>query len=245
MDYKGISITLLAALLAALLLTACTAETDAGASPYPTLSQQQIDEQETEMKYYYDTYGDVYAALTLRDMFEAGQITQQDYSGAYAQAGENLSRADIKEYHKLSDALNCLLTRLSEKDLLKDRLILTEAMKQSPVLISMFAAQQQRDAVEHAIKTIDDWAESPDDGRTKNMETELCSGGLSCGARVYLYYYIAGTSGGVQSISADGQTYEPAYYLDNRLGSYLTDALTELLLQNNGQKDVSAETAGS
>jgi hypothetical protein len=229
---------------AALLLGACTIETQSEASPSLTLSQQQIQERESAMKYYYDTYGDIYAALSLREMFEAGQITQDEYKGAYAQAGDALGKADIKESHKLEGLLNCALTRLSEKDLLKDRLILTEAIKNSPMLISIFDTQQQRDEVEKAVGIIDEWTKTPDDTHTASMEAELQSDGLSCGARVYLYYYLSQASGNVRSVGADGKTYDIAYYLDNRLGGYLSGALSETLRQNNGQKALPAESIG-
>lgn len=230
---KFVKPALLMAALAVLTLPAACSMQASAVPPAPTMSQQQIDELQSAMKYYYDTYGDIYAVIALRDMFEAGQITQDDYSGAYAQAGDTLSRADIKEYRKLRDALNCTLTRFSEKDLLKCRAILMEAMKKSPVLISIFDTQQLRDAVENAVKITDEWALSPDDSHTANMEAELNSEELNCGARVYLYYYVAALSGSMQSVNADGETYDPAYYIEKRLGGYLNDALAELLVQKS------------
>ncbi|MGE5495747.1 MAG: hypothetical protein ACM3S4_10640 [Burkholderiales bacterium] len=236
----SVKAALLVAALAALMLpAACTSETYTAA--LPTMSQQQIERKLSAMKYYYDTYGDIYAAASLRDMFEAGLISSKDYSGVYAQAGDALSRAEIKELHKLKGALNCQLTRLSAKDMLKCRLILSEAVKMSPVLISMFDAQQQRDELEDALKVIDKWALSPDEQNTKVMETKLESEALSCGAKVYLYYYTAAASEGIDPVSADGETYDPKYYIEAKLGGYLKDALYEVFVENNDKK-VPAQT---
>jgi hypothetical protein len=237
--------SLVIAMVAALTLpAACSAQTPATTeAPAPTMSQQQIEQRLAAMKYYYNTYGDIYAAVALRDMFEAGQITQEDYTGACGQTGDALRHADIKELHKLRDMLNCLLTRLSQKNLLKCRLILSEAMKECPVLISIFNSQQQRDEVENAVKTIDKWALSPDEQHTKDMETKLGSEAISCGARLYLYYYAAEASGQIQTVSADGEIYDPEYYIEVKIGGYLQNALDELLEQNN-DKDVPAETDG-
>ncbi len=236
------TVLIIAALAAFILPAACSGEAYTAAAS-PTMSQQQIEQKLSAMKYYYDTYGDIYAAASLRDMFEAGRISREDYSGAYAQAGDALSRADIKELHKLKDTLNCLLTRLSEKDMLKSRLILAETIKGSPVLISMFAAQQQRDELEDAVKVIDEWALSPNERNTKDMETKLESDTLSCGAKVYLYYYTAAASEDVVPVNADGEIYDPAYYIEVKLARYLKDALYEVLVENN-DKDVPAQING-
>lgn len=203
------------------------------AVPSSTRSQQQIELDNLEMRYYYDTYKDEYAALVLREMFEAGELTEEEYCGVYAAAGNALSSADIKEYHKISDILNCRLTHLSQKDLLKCRLIITEKIKSSPVMISLFDLPDQRDEVESAIKLINEWAGRPDNSNTKKLENELVSGSLSCGARVYLYYYVCGISSNIEAVEFEGEKYDPAYYIESRMSEWFSDALSELLKQNN------------
>lgn len=214
------------------------------AVPSPTKSQQQIRQETLAMRHYYDAYGDIYATLVLREMFEAGEITQEDYSEIYTSAGDALSRTDINEYHKIRDVLNCRRSRLSQKDLLKCQVILMEKMKSRPVLISIFDLPEQREEVEKELQVIDEWAASPDDGNTGRLESELVSERLSCGARVYLYYYIRGKSGNIEAIELDGKEYDPVYYIDSRINKWFNDALSELLAQNNRQKDIAAsETA--
>ncbi len=192
------------------------------------------------MQYYIDSYNDMHAALVLRQMFEAGEITQETYTGGYAAAGDALDVLHIHELHKAASVLNGRLSGLSQKSLLKFSLILSELMKTSPVMISIFSDQSQRDEVENAVKVIDTWALMPGDGNTKAMEDVLLSQRLSCGAKVYLYCYLTAASSRVESVMYNGEKYAPAYYIESRLDGWFTEALFELLLENNTPKENAA-----
>jgi hypothetical protein len=215
---------------------------DGNAAASPSASASDMTGEAMRLKYYFDTYNDMYAAMRLKELFTAGQITQNEYNGEYAATGDSISVEAAKEYKKVHKALNCLEKGLSKKDLAKDDVFLENEMKNGAAVISLFDTQDTRDRVERLVKVIGQWKASPDDAHTKAMEAGILSGDVTYGEIVFLHAYMRAACKDIPAINVDGRQYDLNGYMDGRamgagsglsINDYFENASMELLLKNN------------
>lgn len=210
------------------------------AAPSPSASPADMSGEASWLRYYFDTYHDMYAALKLKDLYTSGEITQDLYGDKYAAAADSISSDDAKEYKKVHKALNGNDKKLSKKDLAKDEAFLEGKMESWPAVISIFDMQSVRDRAERIIKVIDQWKATPDDTSTKAMETALSDSGITNGEKVFLRCYIMATCSDIQQINVDGLKFDLDGYLAERvMGSglsvkdYFENASLGLILNGN------------
>jgi hypothetical protein len=188
-----------------LMLGACAAEPD-------------VRDEARQLQYYYDTYDDTYAALLLRQMYEAGDITADDYKGDMAARGDSFDDTAIAQYHQLSQLLNGRLETLTCEDFSINVSLLMADLYDYGVSISLFNNQQTRNRLERAIGAVNSWLNQPDENNTKTMEDMITRRDITPGEIVFLYYYMFNSAGRLSGpILVDGQTYDFYEYADARM----------------------------
>jgi len=194
-------------------------------------AEPEINDEVQQMKYYFDTYGDTYATIILRYMYEAGDITDDDYSGDIAARGNSFDDAALAEYDELSLFMSGQLESLTCEDFSIRISLLMEDLYDYGVSVSLFRDQETRDRFESAVRAVDAWLAQPDDEHTKAMEAMITQDDITPGEIVYLYYDLFNNAGRLSGpIEVDGQTYDFFSYADARIIDEKT-GMTLLMIQ--------------
>ncbi len=204
---------------AGLLLGACAA------------AEPETNDEIQQLRYYFDTYDDTYAAIRLRQMYEVGDITDDDYNGDIAARGDSFDDAAMSAYEELSLFMSGQLESLNCEDFSIHISLLMEDLYDYGVSISLFRDQETRDRFESAVLAVEAWLNQPDENNTKTMEDMIAA--ISPGEIVFLYYYIFNSAGRLsRPILVDGQSYDFFEYADTRIIDEET-GMTLLMMQED------------
>ncbi len=164
-------------------------------------------------KRYYEEYGDYYALILIKKLYEDENITKDSY---YNEVNEILNETypeATTQYSYYSALLNGRMEEIDEVSFgyFLDALVSNAYTGQ--LRLSLFDHPKQRERVEAGVKIIDKWIENPNDGNTKAFEQLMSSKELTDEEKVYLMRWNEGRTS-FKDISKGGKIYSYEEYTE-------------------------------
>lgn len=161
--------------------------------PKPTLSEQEIKNREeyNELMDICERYNDWSAALLIRDMYNKGIVTQNQYAKLYSiSAFEGIKDFSEELWSQIQNQLNSASNVLNEKENSMDRdalyAYLSNASQQGTVYIKLLDSQEKQDRMIRSVAYIDRWFDDPTEQNFERVEQDYFADELTPGEIILL-----------------------------------------------------------
>ncbi len=213
-------------------------------SPSPTVLPEQAAAQKEYEKLigYCRDYLDMSAADAIKDMFDEGKITSEQYEALWGMwpgmkdYGSD-EWAELKdETGMMSDIINGRMSGLGEDDGEYFCGMMCTLPQQGAAYISLFDSQQKQDRIKAGVDLVSKWCSDPTEENMKSVEEAYYSEDLTPGEIMMLGYYIYYNKDMPARIEVDGASKESLDYIA-RQGylDYADSAYYDLIDINNGR----------
>lgn len=210
---------------------------ESSATPKPTLSEEEkrILEKYDELMSYCENYNDWSAAVLIKEMYNAGEISEKEFHKLAQISGFEDTRdmsdeiwTQVQEHiRSISDIANGQLDGLNEAGMDKFYQNLCMAAQHGTVYINALDTQDKKERIAQGIAYIDQWIREPNEDNFALVEDVIKNDALTSGEIMlvccHMYY-------------ASGEDNERTDYLDNQGVRDIMDvAYGDLLAQNNSK----------
>ncbi len=216
-------------------------------TPEPTMAPEEMANLERfqALKRYCDDYGDEYSALLLRDMYEAGEITEKQYqSVALTESFRYLSGDMFKDfkssYERTSKIINGEMEYVNSDEIDEILSMIDSFAEKGIVFVSLYK-NEQKERLLTALDLINKWYENPTDETREAVEDMYFSEELTPGETMQLFFYMIKTPNKIKKIIVGSKTYDIEIYINDTIikrfgesmGGKAGKAYEALIEQNN------------
>ena len=186
-------------------------------------------EEAEQLKYYYETYNDVYALFQIYDLIDEGEISEDILNGVDQEPWDQFVRTTQGYYDEkyfmmeFEKVINGRAEDYYDEIMVDDAFsVFYSSIKNNSVYISAFDTQESRDRVENGIKTINNYFENPtEENLTLFEEMIFNEENLPGEIRVFdIYFEYAPNALG--NITKNGKNYTISEYQKLELPEYGT-----------------------
>lgn len=208
-------------------------ESTVTATPKSTLSE---DEKRTisrlnEYLSYCRDHNDWYAAVLLKEMYDNGEITQEQFSELYnISAFENAKDFDDEVWKQIKDHLVNISSILNEEtvscnetDVKAFYNYLCSSAQKGTVYITLFNTQEKKNNIKSGIDYIRKWFKDPSEDNLALVKEVLSAEALSPGEVLFLGSQLYYNLDLPETISAENGVVESSVYLDDKGFDVLID----------------------
>jgi hypothetical protein len=154
------------------------------------LSQLAAMSEAEELAFYWENYNDESAALQLKAMYDAGEITDSVFCGDMVGFAATCSQLKADAYRLAADAVNGrALGGVDGEEKWKAWGSLDAFLSFGRLPVSLFETKEQRARVLYGINVINTWYQDPNDENGETLEAMLTSEDLAPGEFLFLYKY--------------------------------------------------------